>query len=89
MQRDNIWEAFKDLFPDWADRVEGYQKIGSKSIKVKIKTEKGNEKYLIFLYNDPWNWTYGSTIYRRRPKPVESNIEEVINSIKEENNNEN
>ena len=82
MQRDNIWEAFKNLFPDWEEKVESYKKIGSKSIKLKIKRPEGEEpKYLIFLYNDPWNWTYGSNIYRRKPRPVKTNIDEVIDDI--------
>lgn len=87
MQRDNIWEGFVKLFPDYVDRVESYAKIGSKSLKLKMKTDEGQpEKYLIFLYNDPWDWTFGSKVWRARPKPrkMKSNIDEVIQETDKE-----
>ncbi len=77
MQRDSIWEGFVNLFPDYVDRVESYTKIGSKTIKLKMKTDEGQpEKYLIFLYNNIWDWTFGSKVWRAKPKPkkTKSNI---------------
>ena len=37
MQRDNIWEGFSKLFPDYAKNVESYKKVGSKTLKIKMK----------------------------------------------------
>lgn len=65
MTRDNIWDGFCKLFPDWAKHVESYRKIGSKTIELTMDTEK---KKLIFLYNDPWDWTFGSKVWRVRPR---------------------
>lgn len=85
MQRDNIWEGFVKLFPDYVDKVESYTKIGSKSIKLKMKVPEGEaEKYLIFLYNDPWDWTFGSKVWRKKPRPMKSNIDQVITETKGE-----
>lgn len=82
MQRDNIWEGFKKLFPDYVPKVETYWKIGSKSIKLKMKTAEGEkEKFLIFLYNDPWDWTFGTKVWRKRPKSMKNNLKEVVESI--------
>lgn len=88
MKVDNIWNGFCKLFPDYVDKVESHKKIGSKSIKLKMKTEDGSDKHLIFLYNDPWDWTFGTKVWRTRPrkKIIKSNIDEVI---KEDSQNEN
>ena len=62
---DAIWEGFKKLFPTWVDNVESYKKIGSKTIEIKIKD---SDNKLIFLYNDPWDWTFGSKVWRAKPR---------------------
>lgn len=80
MVKDTIWEGFIELFPEFEKRVESYTKIGSKSLKLKLKpTEDAEPKYLIFLYNSPDDWTFGSTIWRRKP---------IKNFHKEDTNNE-
>ena len=85
MQRDNIWDGFVKLFPDYVDKVESYKKIGSKTLKLKMKTPEGApEKNLIFLYNDPWDWTFGSNVWRKRPKPVKTNIDELLQEVANE-----
>lgn len=89
---DNIWNGFTKLFPDYVSKVESYKKIGSKSIKLKMKTAEGEpEKYLIFLYNDPWDWTFGSKVWRKKPHYQKNNIDEVIKeaSKNEQSNNSN
>lgn len=85
MTKDNIWEGFVKLFPDYVGKVESYVKIGSKSIKLKMKTPEGApEKYLIFLYNDPWDWTFGSKIWRSKPKKkFRNNIDEILTELEE------
>lgn len=64
MTIDYIWEGFRKLFPTWIDEVEKHRKVGSKTIELTMK----NGKKLLFLYNDPWDWSFGSKIWRARPK---------------------
>ena len=68
MQRDNIWDGFTKLFPDYKEKVESYRKVGSKTLKLKMKTDDGSDKFLFFLYNDPWDWTFGSKVWRTKPR---------------------
>ena len=94
MKRDNIWEGFKKLFPDQVDQVETYQKIGSKTIKLKIKGYDDPPKFIIFLYNDPWDWTLGTKVWRARPRKKErldfSELEKNWKTkVEEEDNNGN
>lgn len=93
MTRDNIWEGFKKLFPEMVDQVETYQKIGSKTIKLKIKGYDDPPKFIIFLYNDPWDWTLGTKVWRARPRKKDrldfSPLERSLKiKIKEDTNNE-
>lgn len=82
---DNIWNGFTKLFPDYVDKVESYKKIGSKSIKLKMKTPEGApDKFLIFLYNDPWDWTFGTKVWRRKPQYKKSNIDQILNELPKE-----
>jgi hypothetical protein len=82
---DNIWNGFTKLFPDYVDKVESYKKIGSKSIKLKMKTPEGTpDKFLIFLYNDPYDWTFGTKVWRRKPQYKKSNIDQVLNELPKE-----
>lgn len=87
MQRDNIWEGFSKLFPDYAKNVESYKKVGSKTLKIKMKTEDGSDKFLFFLYNDPWDWTFGSKIWRSKPKKIKVDFSAVLNDVKKEDQN--
>ena len=86
---DNIYQGFCKLFPTYVDKVESYKKIGSKSIKLKMKTEDGSDKFLIFLYNDPWDWTFGTKVWRRKPQYKKNNIDEVIKEASNEFDNNN
>lgn len=82
---DNIWNGFTELFPGYVDKVESYKKIGSKSIKLKMKTPEGApDKFLIFLYNDPNDWTFGTKVWRRKPQYKKSNIDQVLNELPKE-----
>lgn len=86
MQRDNIWEGFSKLFPDYVKNVESYKKVGSKTLKIKMKTEDGTDKFLFFLYNDPWDWTFGSKVWRTRPKKIKVDFT-ALNDVKKEDQN--
>lgn len=83
---DNIWAGFCRLFPDYINRVESYKKIGSKSIKIKMNKENISDpdRYLIFLYNDPWDWTFGTKVWRRKPQYKNNNIDDVIKEASNE-----
>lgn len=82
---DNIWNGFTELFPGYVDKVESYKKIGSKSIKLKMKTPEGaSDKFLIFLYNDPNDWTFGTKVWRRKPQYKKSNIDQILNELPKE-----
>jgi len=91
MQRDNIWDGFVKLFPNYVDKVESYKKIGSKSIKLKMKTDDGTDKHLIFLYNDPWDWTLGTKVWRAKPRPIyrRNNIDQIIKEAENKEDNKN
>ena len=79
MTKDEIWQGFVKLFPTYVERVESYEKIGSKSLSLKIKMPEGQpNKTLLFLYNDPWDWTFGSKIWRKKPRKPRTNIDQVI-----------
>ena len=74
--------------------TETYQKIGSKTIKLKIKGYDDPPKFIIFLYNDPWDWTLGTKVWRARPRKKErldfSELEKNWKTkVKEEGNNGN
>ncbi len=60
----DIWGAFSKMFPDWAQEAESYKKVGSKTISIKMKN---SNKHLIFLYNDPTNWSFGTKAWRQKP----------------------
>lgn len=86
MTRDNIWEGFIKLFPYLSDRVERYTKIGSRTIKLHMK----NNSTLIFLYNDPNDWTFGTRVWRNKPRKLKTDFSDIENELnkKEDTNNE-
>lgn len=86
MTRDNIWEGFIKLFPYLSDRVERYTKIGSKTIKLHMK----NNSTLIFLYIDPNDWTFGTRVWRNKPRKLKADFSDIENELnkKEDTNNE-
>lgn len=65
MTRDEIYERFKIMFPQYNDKVTGYEKIGSKSIALDLTTGR-----LVFLYIDDTNWSLGTKLYRMRPNQI-------------------
>ena len=72
MNKEQLFEAFKELFPDWARKVISYKKIGSKTLAIKFVTSvegnKINDESRVFLYNDPNNWQFGTKLWRKRPE---------------------
>jgi len=73
MTKEQIWDGFTQLFPDYVDKVEKYEKIGSKSIKLTLNAtvpDTEEHKTLIFLYNDIWDWTFGTKVWRKKPRVI-------------------
>lgn len=84
MNKDQLFEAFTELFPDWAKKASSYKKIGSKTLAIKfiISVEENmvNEVSRVFLYNDPNNWQFGTKLWRKRPKRLQKKNKEVKNN---------
>lgn len=81
MNKEQLFDAFKELFPDWAKKVISYKKIGSKTLAIKFATSveenKVNEESRVFLYNDPNNWQFGTKLWRKRPEHLQKKSKEV------------
>lgn len=75
MNKEQLFETFKELFPDWAKKAISYKKIGSKTLAIKFATSvegnKMNEESRIFLYNNPNNWQFGTKLWRKRPEKLQ------------------
>lgn len=70
MNKEQIFEAFKELFPNWAARTMSYKKIGAKTLVIKFINENDGDKVKsrVFLYIDPDNWQFGTKLWRKRPE---------------------
>jgi hypothetical protein len=63
MIREQLLEQFKQMFPQYADSIISYKKVGSKTLSINLQ----HHKSLVFLYEGPDNWTLGTKLYRMRP----------------------
>lgn len=81
MNKEQLFDAFKELFPDWAKKATSYKKIGSKALAIKFITavdrDKVNEESRVFLYNDLNNWQFGTKLWRKRPEQLQKKSKEV------------
>lgn len=75
MTKEELFDNFKILFPNWKDRVVSYKKIGSKSLAIKIAkyiTKSGAVSEdcdsRVFLYENQNNWQFGTKLWRKRPE---------------------
>lgn len=74
MNKEELFNAFKVLFPNWAEHVEAYRKIGSRTLAIKFRfveslhDENGIETSRVFLYVDENNWQFGTKLWRKRPE---------------------
>lgn len=66
MTKEFIFEKFKEMFPNYAEHVKSYKKIGSKTISLRM--EDGSTR--TFLYNNPNNWNFGTRPWRKKPDPI-------------------
>ena len=81
MSKEQLFDAFKELFQDWAKKATSYKKIGSKTLAIKfeesVDDEKAMETSRVFLYNDPNNWQFGTKLWRKRPEKMQKKNKEV------------
>lgn len=81
MNKNQLFEAFKELFPEWAKKTISYKKIGSKTLAIKfvlsVEGNKVNEVSRVFLYNDLNNWQFGTKLWRKRPEKLQKKNKEV------------
>lgn len=71
MNKEQLFEIFTEMFPDWAKKAITYKKIGSRTLAIKfeesVDDQKATEISRVFLYIDPSNWQFGTKIWRKRP----------------------
>lgn len=73
MSKEELFNIFKIMFPEWAERVVSYKKIGSKCLAIRFEMpvyKNEDPKDIIsrvFLYYDPDNWQFGTKLWRKRP----------------------
>lgn len=83
MNKDELFEVFKDMFPNWVDKVVDYRKIGSRVLAITFKIEGGNnttgEVSRVFLYVSPENWQFGTKLWRKRPERLTNKKEDDQN----------
>ncbi len=90
MNKDQLFAAFKELFPVWAKLATSYKKIGSKTLVIKFKKLEGEgEESRVFLYAGPDNWQFGTKLWRKRPEritkqPKEKKAKEKKEEVKED-----
>lgn len=64
MLKSEIFGSFCNLFPNWAQNVTSYKKVGSRTISLHFIDGSS----LLFLYRNPRNFSFGSKIWRKRPE---------------------
>lgn len=67
MNKEELYAAFEELFPDWAIRATSYKKIGSKCLAIRFN----NGTSRVFLFENPNNWQFGTKLWRKRPDRLE------------------
>ena len=73
MNKEQLFEAFVQLFPDWAKYAKSYKKIGSKCLAIKFH----NGISRVFLYNDENNWKFVNKMWRKRPDKIQKEEKDV------------
>lgn len=71
-------DVFEDMFPDWAGHVVEYKPFQRDVIILILEGGRS----LVFFHKGDDNWSFGTKLYRPKPRKTIEKIE------KEENNNE-
>lgn len=74
MNKEELFNAFKVLFPNWVEYVNSYKKIGSKTLAIEFRfpcyTPESHcfkKVSRVFLYVNEDNWQFGTKLWRKRP----------------------
>lgn len=75
MSKEQLFNVFADLFPDWARTAVSYKKVGSKTLAIKFvqfgdTVADKKEISRVFMYYSPNNWQFGTKIWRKRPDKI-------------------
>lgn len=88
MSKEQLFEKFTEMFPEWAERVVNYKKIGSKCLAIKFiqfgeTVTDQTEISRVFLYDNPDNWQFGTKLWRKRPKRLKKKDGKVPKGTRE------
>ena len=66
MRKEEVYNMFVNMFPEYDDHVVDYKKLGSKMIGLTM--DDGTR--LSFLYMGKGNWNFGTKPWRKKPIPL-------------------
>lgn len=69
MTGEDLYNAFKEMFPGYAEKTIAYKKIGSRTLSILTEI---SDKTFVFLYISDDNWQFGTKLWRKRPDKVSS-----------------
>lgn len=82
MNKEQLFEKFEELFPDWAPRVKSYKKIGSRTLAITFTKKEENkeprEVSRVFLYGGTENWHFGTKLWRKRPEKTKRKYKKEV-----------
>lgn len=73
MSGEGLYKAFKEMFPDYAEKTIAYKKIGSRTLSILTEI---SDKTFVFLYISDDNWQFGTKLWRKRPDKVSAKYHE-------------
>lgn len=74
MSKEELFNIFVEMFPDWARRTICYRKIGSKALLITFKnfgeslSDPEEHSTRVFLWIDENNWQFGTKLWINRPE---------------------
>lgn len=78
MSKEELFNTFAKMFPDWARCTICYRKIGSKALLITFKnfgeslSDPEEHSTRVFLWIDENNWQFGTKLWRKRPEKVKN-----------------
>ncbi len=77
MNKDELFDVFKTMFPNWVPFVRRYKKISSRALAITFRDTNVDDQFIsersrVFLYIDDTNWHFGTKLWRRMPKKLEN-----------------
>lgn len=85
MNKEQLFDVFKMMFPDWSKAVISYKKIGSKTLAITFLDHDVTTSR-VFLYNNSNDWQFGTKLWRKRPDKLRKKNKEVKNVDKKDCN---